>query len=297
VEATSRKIIEGKTPHTNVAAGVKQTRRRIQSVERALSLIELLADAKNGVRLNDISEILGLNVSTCHHLLGTLMDRGYVAQSGKDRVYYIGNKVMELSGSRVRQFDLADVVMEDLHDLNHRTGETVHLAVLQGDQLATIAVLDSRHAVRVVSAPSGKADAIHATATGKAILAWLPETEVDRLVSRSGMTVFTDKTITDREVLIEELRLVRRNGYSMDQEEYQPGVVCVGSAIRDHAGAVIGSFSCSMPTMRGSKKRMREIQADVKSTARVISEKMDGGVSAITDAPPSTALQTSRHKR
>jgi len=269
--ATGRSSLDSSNPD-------RPARRKIQSVERALSLLELLAEAADGVRLNDISNALNLNVSTCHHLLRTMMDRGYVAQSGKDRAYFLGNKVVELSGSRIRQFNLAEVAMPDLRELNRRTGETVHLAVLQGDELVSIAVLESHHAVCVVSSLSGKSDAIHATATGKAILAWLPEIEADRIITRAGMTRFTDNTLTERDALMEEFRLVRRNGFAVDREEFQPGVICIGAAIRDHAGAVIGSFSCSLPTMRANKSHLRSIQTDVKAVARVISDKL-GGVS------------------
>lgn len=262
---------------------VQPLRRKIQSVERALSLLELLAEAPSGIRLNDISKSLSLNVSTCHHLLCTLVDRGYVAQSRKDRVYFLGNKVMELSGSRMRQFDLADLAIGDLRTLNDATGETVHLAVLQGDELVTIAMLDSRHAVRVVSGQGGKSEAIHATATGKAMLAWLPEGEIDRIVSRCGLNRFTDKTITDRNVLIEELRQVRRNGFSLDNEEFQPGVICIGAAIRNHAGAVVGAISCSLPTMRADEQRLLAVQKDVKTAARTISENLGGTVDPEVD--------------
>ncbi|CCQ75118.1 putative transcriptional regulator, IclR family [Magnetospira sp. QH-2] len=251
-------------------------RRKIQSVERALSLLELLAEAHGGARLNDISKTLELNVSTCHHLLSTLMDRGYVTQSGKDRAYFLGNMVSELSGSRMRQFDLADVAMSHLRDLNGRTGETVHLATLHGDELVTIARLESHHAVRVVSGPGSKSRAFHATATGKAILAWLPEREVDRIIDRTGLPSYTDQTITDRETLTEERRLVRRNGFSVDREEFQPGVICIGAAIRDHTGAVIGSFSCSLPTMRADKDYLRSVETDVVETARAISDSLEG---------------------
>ncbi len=261
----------------------QSVRRKIQSVERALSLLELLAEASDGIRLNDISNDLGLNVSTCHHLLSTLMDRGYVAQSGKDRVYFLGNKVLELSGSRMRQFNLADLAMKDLRGLNNKTGETVHLAVLQGDELVTIAVLDSHHAVRVVSGPSGKAEAIHATATGKAILAWIPEGEIERILKRRGLGRFTEKTITDRKALVEELRQVRRNGFSIDNEEFQPGVICIGAAIRDYTGAVVGAISCSLPTMRADDRHLNEIAADVKVAVRTISENLGGRVEPEVD--------------
>ena len=97
---------------------------------------------------------------------------------------------------------------------NERTGETVHRAVMQGGELVTLAVLDSHHAVRVVSALGGKSNAAHATATGKAILAWLPDPEIERIIERRGLMRFTDKTIVDRLELLENLRHVRRNGFA-----------------------------------------------------------------------------------
>ena len=245
-------------------------RRKIQSVERALLLLELLAQGR--LRLNAISKALDINVSTCHHLLSTLMDRGYVAQSVQDRSYFLGNRILELSRSHTRQFNIADIAMESLHELNARTGETVHLAVLQGDELVTLAVLDSHHAVRVVTGRSGESDPAHASATGKAILAWLPEQELERIIDRRGMKRFTEKTIVDRLQLLESLRHVRRNGFAIDNEEYQPGVVCIGAAIRDIAGAVVGAFSCSMPSMRASEERLQRVQEDIKATARTLSQ-------------------------
>lgn len=269
-------IVKKVTTAGAAAAGDKPQRRRIQSVERALAMLEVLAEAPGEVRLNDIANALGLNVSTCHHLLSTLVDHGYVAQSAHGRAYFLGNKILELSGSRMRQFNLADLVMDDLRELNESTGETVHLAVLQGGELVTLSVLDSRHAVRVVSGAVGKSNAIHATATGKAILAWLPELQMDRILSAKGLTRFTENTITDHDTLIEDLRHVRRNGFAHDREEFQPGVFCVGAAIRDHSGAVIGAFSCSMPTMRATPDHVRSVEQAVKSTARAVSKALGG---------------------
>lgn len=262
--------VQDATAILDLEQAAQPQRRKIQSVERALLLLELLAEGK--LRLNAISKAIGINVSTCHHLLSTLLDRGYVAQSAQDRSYSLGNKILELSRSHMRQFDIADIAMDNLRALNARTGETVHLAVLQGDELVTLAVLDSHHAVRVVTGRSGESDPAHASATGKAILAWLPEQEFERIMERHGMKKFTEKTIVDRLQLLEDLRHVRRNGFAIDNEEYQPGVICIGAAIRDHAGAVVGAFSCSMPGMRASEERLSRIQDDIKATARALSE-------------------------
>src|SRR6185312_1109050 len=139
-----------------------------------------------------------------------------------------------------------------LEAINRATGETVHLAALQGDAVITLAVREARHAVRVDTGKIGRLEAPHATSVGKAILAWLPEDEMQRILS-SGMKRCTEKTITEFPQLLESLRVVRRNGYAIDREEYLPGVICVGAAIRDQAGTVIGAISASTPTMRASE--------------------------------------------
>jgi IclR family acetate operon transcriptional repressor len=255
---------------TDVGAAKPKSRRLVKSVERALGLLELLAASDGKLRLNTIAQRMGLNVSTCHHLLSTLVEHGYVGHA-QDRTYFLGNKILELSGSHIGQFNLVEAAMTSLRALNEKTGETIHLAALQGDEMVTLTILESHHPVRVISGPGGKSEALHATATGKAILAWLPEREVSRILDRRGMGSFTEATITDRDALIEELRLVRRNGYAIDLEEFQAGVVCVGAAIRDQAGAVVGAFSCSMPGMRATDEYLQDIRADVVAAAAAIS--------------------------
>jgi len=246
--------------------------RTIQSVDRALDVLEVLASSGAELPLGEIAARSGLNSSTCHHLLSTLAVRGYVGQSRRGRTYFLGTKILELSSSRVRQFNLVDVAMPELRRLNQETRETVHLAVMQGHELTTLAILESPHPIRVATDAAGKANAAHATATGKAILAWLPEMEIARVIAEKGLTAFTDETITNIADLMEDLRLVRRNGFSMDREEFQPGVICVGSAIRDHLGAVIGSIGCSMPQMRAGDDILDKTKQAVRECARVLSE-------------------------
>ena len=246
--------------------------RTIQSVDRALDVLEVLASSGAELPLGEIAARSGLNSSTCHHLLSTLAVRGYVGQSRRGRTYFLGTKILELSSSRVRQFNLVDVAMPELRRLNQETRETVHLAVMQGHELTTLAILESPHPIRVATDAAGKANAAHATATGKAILAWLPEMEIARVIAEKGLTAFTDETITNIADLMEDLRLVRRNGFSLDSEEFQPGVICVGSAIRDHLGAVIGSIGCSMPQMRAGDDILDKTKQAVRECARVLSE-------------------------
>jgi IclR family transcriptional regulator, acetate operon repressor len=251
--------------------------RTIQSIDRALDLLDILAAADGELALGEIAAKAGLNSSTCHHLLATLSQRGYVGRNPRGRTYFLGARITELSNRRLKQFNLIDIAMPELRHLNHATGESVHLAVLQGSALVTLAKLDSRLPVRVGSDETGMANAAHATATGKAILAWLPEAEIARVIAGNGLRRFTEKTIGTIAELMEDLRLVRRNGFAIDQEEFQPGVVCIGVAIRDHAGAVIGSVSSSMPAMRATDKTLQAVKTAVKACAATLSERFGGG--------------------
>lgn len=247
----------------------------IQSVDRALSLLLAIAELGGETTLSTLAARTGLNISTCHHLLATLTQRGFVAKSIGRRGYTLGARILFLSQACL-QVELPRRAQRFVDRINQETGETVHLAVLQGDELVTILKREARHAVRVDTGTLGKSNAAHATSTGKAILAWLPEDEIARIINVQGMRSFTPNTITDYAALIEELRLVRRHGFAMDREEFQPGVVCVGAAIRDHSGAVVGSISASAPTMRADDAHLALMRDQVVSAARELSHELGG---------------------
>jgi IclR family acetate operon transcriptional repressor len=115
------------------------------------------------------------------------------------------------------------------------------------------------------------------------MLAWLPEDKIGRIVSQAGMVRFTPKTIVDFAALIEELRLVRRRGFAMDIEEFQPGVICVGAAIRDHTGAVVGAISASAPTMRASEENLTRMREEVVAAAYALCVELGEPESQLAD--------------
>ncbi len=246
----------------------------IQSVDRALSLLEALAEAGGEASLTDLSRRTHLNVSTCHHLLSTLVNWGYVAKVPGRRSYALGARVLYLGHACLRQVDLPRRAQSHIDRINQVTGESVHLAVLQADNIVTLVKREARHAVRVDSGMLGRSDAPHATATGKAMIAWLPEDQIRRMLPADGLKRFTDKTILDFDTLIDELRHVRRNGYATDREEFQPGVVCIGSAIRDHAGAVVGAISASAPAMRATDEHLALMQQEVIGATSALSAEL-----------------------
>ena len=262
-------------------------RQNIQSVDRALLLLETIAELGGEATLTTLAGRTGLNVSTCHHLLATLAHRGFVTQGESRRSYALGARILYLSHACL-QVDLPRRAEPFIDRINRATGETVHLAVRQGDHFVTLLNREARHAVRVDNGALGNSDPAHATAAGKAMLAWLPEDEIRRILAARGMPRFTPNTITDFAALIEELRLVRRNGFAMDREEFQPGVICIGAAIRNHSGGVIGAISASTPTMRASDEHLVRMREEVVTATRALSAELGGADAQTVEQPNST---------
>ncbi|MBB5047289.1 IclR family acetate operon transcriptional repressor [Rhodopseudomonas rhenobacensis] len=257
----------------------------IQALDRAFLILDIIADAGGEAKLTEIAGIAGLNVSTCHHLISTLYNWGYVARGPNSRSYVLGSRILHLSAACLRQVDLPRRAQIYLDRLNDQTHEAVQLAIMQGTNLVNVLRRESRHAVRVDAGLGGKSNAAHATATGKAILAWLPPSELDRIIADKGLTAFTPQTITDLDRLKEELRIVRRNGVAVDREEFQPGVICIGAAIRDHAGAVVGSISVSSPLFRATDDYVDDIKRHLISATNELSSEL-GALGAVLGGNP-----------
>lgn len=251
--------------------------RRVQSVDRALSMLEHLARFDSPVALNDLALAVDLKVSTCHHILSTLVLRGYVLHAGRNRGYMLSSRLHELAELSSHAFDLVDFVRPELQALNDDLKESVQMAVLLGAALITKLRITSRVPTHMEPDEVRKMRAAHATATGKAILAWLPEVEMARVVSETGLERFTPNTLTTLSGLIEDLRLVRRRGYAVDEEELQANVICYGAALREGSGAVIGSISVSIPKSRANPQYRTHVSKGVVACAQAISNRMRAG--------------------
>jgi IclR family acetate operon transcriptional repressor len=250
--------------------------RHIQSVVRALDILEVLASERDGLVLSELSSRVGLNSSTCHHLISTLVARGYVVHLGRSRGYALGVRVHELVDLAAGESDPAELLKDDLRLLGSQLGHGVQLAVLAETSLLTKLRIPSPDQESATVEPDElvKMRALHATATGKAILAWLPEIELVRVISANGMTQYTGKTLTTLSGLIEDLRLVRRRGYSIDDEELKEGVVCIGAALRDSGGAIVGSISMTAQSKKMTGEYRVEIAKKMVSAALEFSKRL-----------------------
>src|SRR6201986_1420263 len=215
----------------------------IQALDRAFLILDVMADAGGEAKLTEIAATAGLHVPTCHHLISTLHNWGYVSRGINSRSYVLGSRILHLSAACLRQVDLPRRAQGFLDRLNDQTQESVQLAIMQDTNLVHVMRRESRHAVRVDAGLGGNAGAAHATATGKAILAWLPPNELDRIVADKGLTEFTPENIHEFEALKKEMRLTPPRGYSIDREEFRPGFFFIDAATPDLSGVVVRAIS------------------------------------------------------
>ena len=274
ITSASDAAVEAMRSGSVVPAGSRQ----IQSVVRALDILEVIAKESDGLALSELSSRVGLNTSTCHHLISTLVARGYVLHLGRSRGYALGSKVHEMVDLALGESDPSELLKDDLRLLGSQIGHGVQLAVLAETSLLTKLRFPApdRDAEALEPDELIKLRALHATATGKAIMAWLPEIELVRVISANGLTRYTGKTLTTLSGLIENLRLVRRYGYSIDDEELKDGVVCIGAALRDSGGAIVGSISMTATSDKMTKEYRVEIAKKMVFAALEFSKRLRG---------------------
>lgn len=195
----------------------------VQSVARAFGVLEAVAELAPEASLADISRATGLAQSTVHRLLRTMMNAGYVRQT-EGRGYALGAALISLGTRATPPLALrAHPVMVELEALAQ---ETVNLAVLDGDRIAYVGQVPSRHQMRMFT-EIGHRVLPHSAGVGKAILSTLPETRVREIVAVTGLPRFTATTLTDVEALLADLRAVRRRGFAIDDGEHEVGVRCI----------------------------------------------------------------------
>ncbi len=257
-----------------IDGGEEQSGRTIQSVDRALQVLEAIAENRVGMTVSVVSEIVGLNASTCHHLITTLVHRGYLTQVSRSRGYALGGKLSELLEMSEKESDPAVLLEPSLKSLGERLGHGVQFAMLSDTSLLTKLSFPGGDDAVVEPSEVEKMTALHATATGKAILAWIPDTELVRVISANGLTSYTPRTITTLSGLVEDLRMVRRGKYAIDDEEFQEGIVCIGATIREGAGAVIGSISTTVSAKRATEEYRQTLIKEMIKAANTFSNQL-----------------------
>lgn len=248
-------------------------RYRVQSVDRALTALDYLADARpEGVTLSDVSRRLGTSKSTALSLLRTLAERGFVAirDDGDGPRYRLGLALARLGDRVLAQTGLLDVALPVLRTLTEETQRTSRVAVLDDGYVVAIGHVAGPGFIQVQS-HLGRRELPHCSALGKAILSQLPEDDVRRIVRRSGLPARTPRTITDFDDFLVELSATRGRGYALDDEEDSVGVFCIGAPVFDHRGACAGAISVTGVRLSSTPDLVTEVAAAVRRHANELS--------------------------
>lgn len=222
------------------------------AADKTLLVLEALAEH---TRVADLAKGTDLPKATVHRILQTLVRHGFARTDGQGE-YTGGPRILSLAGQFLQRLDIAERVRPVLRDLQERTGWTVHLALLSGDEAIYVAKIEGDQPYTLASRV-GMSLRLHCTSIGKSILATMSDDEVRALVRRAGMPARTANTHTGEDALLADLAGVRRRGYAEDHEENETGVRAVGAAVFDHTGAVLGAVSAAALVYRDEPTEAR----------------------------------------
>lgn len=244
----------------------------IQSIERAFDVLEYFDMNNKEIGVTELSKKININKSTLHGIMKTLVQRNYLRQNKKNNKYMLGVKLLELGVLVQKTFPVTNISKEHLENLVNKHKETVHVAILEEDEVVFIDKLESSQSIRMVS-DIGKRLPAHSTALGKVLLAHLPE-EKKKKFTNKNLEKLTSNTITDSSKLLKELEKIKDNGYAFDDQEVIDGVRCVSAPIRNFSGEVIAALSVSGPAFRMESDKIKKIINDVVKTANNISKEL-----------------------
>lgn len=235
------------------------------SIRNALAVLEVVGD-RQPVGVSDVARALGIPKTTAHRTLQELGALGWIRSSdGEQPRWSLTSKVLTLSGQLVAESGVRQLALTAMQELHQQTGETIHLTVPEDGYVVLLDKIDSTKAVRAWSWVGGRAP-IHASSSGKAILAWLEEGEVRSMLG-TALERFTDLTVTDVDSLLIELKRVRSRGYALNPGEWRTDVASCGAPLLDQTGRPVGALSISMPAHRFPEEKWESYGELVRSAA------------------------------
>lgn len=243
----------------------------MQSVARALDLLELVASADDEIGLTALARRAGLQPPTAHRLVQTLVEKEWVAQNPQTSRYRLSHKLLSLVGGlEARTARLRAIARPHLESIRDASDESTNLVVLDGLAAVYVDQVPSSHPMRMFAEIGGRVPAF-ASGAGKAMLAHQPPAVRKALLTGADLRPLTPHTLTDRDALERELALSRERGYAFDNEEYQPGVLCVAAAILAEDATAVGAISVSGPVARMQELDPDALGASLAGHARAIS--------------------------
>jgi DNA-binding IclR family transcriptional regulator len=239
---------------------------------KAVAVLEAVAKAKTPLRFRDLAAEIDQPRGTLHRQISNLIQEGLILVN-PDQSYGLGIRLLQFaaqawSGSKFRE--ISEPHLKQLHD---KTGETVHLGVLQGTEVIYLDKVESRQAVRMHS-QIGNSSPCYCTGVGKAGLSVLPASVAAERINSIRFHKFTETTLTSTAALNAELEHVRHDGIAYDREEHEPGIHCIAAPVFSKDHSLVGGLSVTAPCFRVPMSQLRAWESDVKTTANAIMNDM-----------------------
>lgn len=244
----------------------------IQSIERAISILNLFNKNKT-MGVSEIAKSLELNKKTAFGIIETLEYYGYLEQDQETRKYSLGISLMELGTRYSERLDIRKIAMEYMPRLQEQTGESVQLAIYHKGHVVYIARASTPNYIQIVSR-EGKVTPAHSTATGKVLLAYKSVEELEEFFEHNELIRCTPNTITTREGLMEELLKIRKQGYSVDNEEDESGLQGIAMPIFDRRGRVVAALSIGFMSKTFNQEMIESYLPQISETIKMISYRL-----------------------
>ncbi|MBN6185425.1 IclR family transcriptional regulator [Aneurinibacillus sp. BA2021] len=244
----------------------------IGSVRHAINIINCFSTKTTELGISELAAKLSMNRSTVHHLVSTLHQEGVLTKTA-NRKYRPGTQLLNwgnLVNEQYKSFFPANPVMEGLVK---RSNETVHLAILENESMSYLIKKEPYKSLRLPTG-IGTQQPLYCTALGKTLLAYQSPKFIEKILAK-GLEKRTENTIVTREALLQELEQIRRQGYAIDNEEFEEGLFCIAAPVRDYLGNVVCALSVSGPEIRMNTSRLRIRTEIVKENAAEIAKRCD----------------------
>jgi DNA-binding IclR family transcriptional regulator len=244
----------------------------VQSVDRAVSVLEILA-REGSVGVSEVAAVIGVHKSTAFRLLAALEERDLVEQNTERGKYQLGFGVLRLASAIPARLDMVRQAQPVLDDLAQRFNETINLAVVR--EHYSVHVQQALGSAAVASQNwIGQLTPLHATSSGKILLAYMSEERLHDVLDAAGLKSYTEHTVTSRAALVEQLAQARAEGFATTFEELETGLNAAAVPVRDHTGSIVGALSASGPAYRFDKARIESITEELKAAGGRISQRM-----------------------
>jgi DNA-binding IclR family transcriptional regulator len=244
----------------------------MKTLARFFSIVDLLEEMHEA-RLKEIAERLGLDRSTVYRFLSTGQKHGYIQKDDKTSRYSLGYRFLVLSATISKRLDIRKIAHQHLVELEQHTGETIHLTIFDGKNVVYIDKIERERPVRMYSR-IGNIAPMHCTAVGKAILAYQPDGEIEKILDLDNLKKYTPNTITDKGALLRELKKIRETGYAVDRQEHEDEICCIASPIWNSSGSVHLAISISAIISRTKMKDLLTFVPVLKQKSMLISRSL-----------------------